>query len=86
MVEGSHSGLVRLLGEQVYRKVPRVRIPLPPPFADADSVRPAFGRDIPQGIEGVVSPAVGGESPPLRQLGNKRVGWPAVFRGNFKPF
>lgn len=32
-MEGSHSGLVRLLGEQVYRKVSRVRIsPLPPIF------------------------------------------------------
>ncbi len=30
-VEGSHSGLVRHLGKVVYRKVPWVRIPHPPP-------------------------------------------------------
>ena len=39
MGEGSHSGLVRTLGKRVYRKVPRVRIPLPPP--PAGKVRPA---------------------------------------------
>ena len=30
-MEGSHSGRVRSLGERVYRKVSRVRIPLLPP-------------------------------------------------------
>ena len=31
-MERSHSGLVRRLGKAVYRKVSRVRIPLPPHF------------------------------------------------------
>ncbi len=30
-MERSHSGLVRLLGKQVYRKVSRVQIPPSPP-------------------------------------------------------